>query len=72
MKYEIPLMLRQGSGSIVNTASNFGLVSSTGMPAYSASKHGVLGVSKAAALEYASSRDSGQRGMSRADQDTAE
>lgn len=53
MKYEIPLMLRQGSGSIVNTASNFGLVSSTGMPAYSASKHGVLGVSKAAALEYA-------------------
>jgi NAD(P)-dependent dehydrogenase (short-subunit alcohol dehydrogenase family) len=54
MKYEIPLMLRQGGGAIVNTASNFGLVSSAGMPAYSASKHGVLGVSKAAALEYAS------------------
>ena len=53
MKYEVPLMLRQGGGSIVNTASNFGLVSSAGMPAYSASKHGVLGVSKAAALEYA-------------------
>ena len=54
MKYEIPLMLRQGGGAIVNTASNFGLVGSAGMPAYSASKHGVLGVSKAAALEYAS------------------
>jgi NAD(P)-dependent dehydrogenase (short-subunit alcohol dehydrogenase family) len=54
MKYEIPLMLRQGGGAIVNTASNFGLVGSVGMPAYSASKHGVLGVSKAAALEYAS------------------
>lgn len=54
MKYEIPLMLHQGGGAIVNTASNFGLVSSAGMPAYSASKHGVLGVSKAAALEYAS------------------
>ena len=54
MKYEIPLMLRQGGGAIVNTASNFGLVGSVGMPAYSASKHGVLGVSKTAALEYAS------------------
>lgn len=53
MKYEIPLMLRTGGGAIVNTSSNFGLVSSAGMPAYSASKHGILGVSKAAALEYA-------------------
>jgi NAD(P)-dependent dehydrogenase (short-subunit alcohol dehydrogenase family) len=54
MKYEIPLMLRQGGGAIVNTASNFGLVGSAGMPAYAASKHGVVGVSKVAALEYAS------------------
>ena len=53
MKYEIPYMLRQGGGTIVNTASNFGLVGSAGMPAYAASKHGVLGVTKVAALEYA-------------------
>jgi len=53
MKHEIPLMLRQGGGAIVNTASNFGLVGSAGMPAYAASKHGVLGVTKVAALEYA-------------------
>jgi NAD(P)-dependent dehydrogenase (short-subunit alcohol dehydrogenase family) len=53
MKHEIPLMLRDGGGAIVNTASNFGLVGSAGMPAYAASKHGVLGVTKVAALEYA-------------------
>ena len=53
MKYEIPLMLRHGGGAIVNTASNFGLVGSAGMPAYAASKHGVVGVTKVAALEYA-------------------
>ncbi len=53
MKHEIPYMLRQGGGAIVNTASNFGLVGSSGMPAYAASKHGVLGLTKVAALEYA-------------------
>ena len=53
MKYEIPYMLQQRSGAIVNTASNFGLVGSIGMPAYAASKHGVLGLTKTAALEYA-------------------
>lgn len=55
MKHEIPHMLSQGGGAIVNTASNFGLVGSNGMPAYSASKHGVLGLTKTAALEYAKS-----------------
>ncbi len=55
MKHEIPHMLNQGWGTIVNTASNFGLVGSNGMPAYSASKHGVLGLTKTAALEYAKS-----------------
>ena len=55
MKHEIPHMLSQGGGVIVNTASNFGLVGSNGMPAYSASKHGVLGLTKTAALEYAKS-----------------
>lgn len=53
LKYEIEAMLRQGSGAIVNVASNFGLVGSRGMPAYSAAKHGVLGLTKTAALEYA-------------------
>jgi len=53
MKFEIDQMLRQGGGAIVNIASNFGLVGSPGRSAYSASKHGVIGLTKAAALEYA-------------------
>lgn len=53
MKYEIAQMLKQGAGAIVNNSSNFGLVGSVGMPAYSASKHGVIGLTKTAALEYA-------------------
>lgn len=52
LKYEIGQMLRQGGGAIVNVASNFGLVGSRGMPAYAASKHGVIGLTKRAALEY--------------------
>jgi NAD(P)-dependent dehydrogenase (short-subunit alcohol dehydrogenase family) len=55
MKYEIPHMLRQGGGSIVNTASLAGLVGARRMPAYVASKHGVAGLTKTAALEYAKS-----------------
>ena len=53
MKYEIPQMLSQGSGAIVNTASAAGLVGSRGISAYVASKHGVVGLTKTAALEYA-------------------
>jgi NAD(P)-dependent dehydrogenase (short-subunit alcohol dehydrogenase family) len=53
MKYEIPLMLKQGAGAIVNCASVAGLVGFQGIPAYTASKHGVVGLTKAAALEYA-------------------
>lgn len=54
MKYEIPEMLRHGGGAIVNTSSMFGLVGESGMmPAYTAAKHGVVGLTKAAALEYA-------------------
>jgi NAD(P)-dependent dehydrogenase (short-subunit alcohol dehydrogenase family) len=53
MKYEIPQMLKQGGGVIVNTASIAGLVGFEGLPAYNASKHGVVGLTKTAALEFA-------------------
>jgi NAD(P)-dependent dehydrogenase (short-subunit alcohol dehydrogenase family) len=53
MRYEIPQMLKQGSGAIVNTASIWGLVGAAGASAYVASKHGVVGLTRAAALEYA-------------------
>jgi NAD(P)-dependent dehydrogenase (short-subunit alcohol dehydrogenase family) len=53
MKYEIPKMLKSGGGSIVNTASVMGLVGEPGHPAYTASKHGVVGLTKASALFYA-------------------
>ena len=55
MKYEIPQMVQQGGGAIVNTASLAGLVGAKRMPAYVASKHGVAGLTKTAALEYAKS-----------------
>src|ERR671924_296650 len=53
MKYELAQMLGQGSGAIVNTASAAGLVGLPGNAAYVASKHGVVGLTKTAALEYA-------------------
>jgi NAD(P)-dependent dehydrogenase (short-subunit alcohol dehydrogenase family) len=53
MKAEIPQMLKQGGGSIVNTASIAGLVGFERLPAYNASKHGVIGLTRTAALEYA-------------------
>jgi len=53
MKYEIPRILEQGGGAIVNTSSGAGLIGFPGMCAYVAAKHGVIGLTKTAALEYA-------------------
>jgi NAD(P)-dependent dehydrogenase (short-subunit alcohol dehydrogenase family) len=55
MKYEIPVMLDQGRGAIVNLASIYGLVGAPNTAAYTASKHGVSGLTKVAALDYAKS-----------------
>jgi NAD(P)-dependent dehydrogenase (short-subunit alcohol dehydrogenase family) len=54
MKHEIPLILKHGGGgAIVNTSSGAGIIGIKGSPAYTAAKHGVLGLTKAAALDYA-------------------
>jgi len=55
MKYELPQMLKQGGGAIVNMASVAGLVGGTVGAAYFASKHGVVGLTKAPAIEYGQS-----------------
>jgi NAD(P)-dependent dehydrogenase (short-subunit alcohol dehydrogenase family) len=55
MKYEIKEMLKHHGGAIVNNASILGVVGFANASAYTAAKHGVLGLTKAAALEYASS-----------------
>lgn len=54
MKYEIQQMLAQGGGAIVNTSSIGGLLGFQGLTPYTASKHGVSGLTKNAALDYAS------------------
>lgn len=53
LKHEIPAMIAAGGGSIVNTASVAGLVANQGAPAYAAAKHGVVGLTRTAAAEYA-------------------
>ncbi len=52
LRHELGAMLRTGGGAIVNTASFSGLVAVPRIPAYVASKHGVVGLTKAAAVEY--------------------
>jgi len=53
LKHEIPAMLKNGGGAIVNTTSGLGLVGAVGVPIYVASKHAVEGLTKSVALEYA-------------------
>lgn len=53
MKYEIPAMLKNGEGSIINVSSILGTVGFANAPAYTAAKHGLIGLTKTAALEYA-------------------
>jgi NAD(P)-dependent dehydrogenase (short-subunit alcohol dehydrogenase family) len=52
MKYQIPQMLKQNGGAIVNISSILGKVSFAGAPAYVAAKHGLIGLTKTAALDY--------------------
>ncbi|HEV2326593.1 MAG TPA: SDR family oxidoreductase [Terracidiphilus sp.] len=54
LKYELLQMRRQGSGAIVNNSSIGGLIGLPGRAIYHASKHGVIGLTKSAAMEYAS------------------
>jgi NAD(P)-dependent dehydrogenase (short-subunit alcohol dehydrogenase family) len=54
MKYEIQHMLKAGGGAIVNNASIAGMIAEPGMSPYVAAKHAVIGLTKAAAVEYAS------------------
>jgi NAD(P)-dependent dehydrogenase (short-subunit alcohol dehydrogenase family) len=53
MKYELPLMVKQGKGAIVNMSSILGKVGFATAPAYVAAKHGLIGLTQTAALEYA-------------------
>jgi NAD(P)-dependent dehydrogenase (short-subunit alcohol dehydrogenase family) len=53
LKHEVPAMLANGGGAIVNTASIMGVVATATNPAYAASKHGVIGLTKSFALAYA-------------------
>ncbi len=59
LRHVLPVMIAQKSGAVVNTASVAGLVATPGMPAYVASKHAVIGITKTAAGEFARAWASG-------------
>lgn len=61
MKYEIPAMVDSGGGAIVNMSSTAGQQAVGGMAAYVSTKHGLEGLTKVAALDYAGARHPGQR-----------
>ena len=65
MRHVLPEMLKQGSGTVVNTASVAGLFGGPGMPAYVASKHGVLGPDQGRVLRRRAAWHPRQRGVSR-------
>ena len=65
MKYEIRQMLTHGGGAIVNIASTNSIRPQPHQSAYTASKHGVLGMTKNAAIDYAAARDPDQRHLPR-------
>ena len=67
MKYELRQMERQGSGAIVNNASVGALTGNPGIGSYIASKHGVVGLTRTAALEYVKQRHPRERGQPRPD-----
>jgi len=52
MKYQIPQMVKQGGGVIINMAGNWGLVGAANFSTYCAAAHGIMGLTKSAALEY--------------------
>ena len=72
MKYEVPEMLKHGGGAIGNTSSIAGLVAVVGQPVYIASKHGVIGLMRATALEHAQRGHPGQCGVSGLYRDAAD
>jgi len=53
LKYELEIMLKQGAGAIVNMASILGQVGTAGSPGYVTAKHGMIGLTQTAAIEYA-------------------
>lgn len=53
LKYEIPAIIKSGGGAIVNMSSGNGVVGLAGLAAYTAAKHGILGLTRSAALEFA-------------------
>ena len=65
MRHVLPVMLKQGGGTVVNTASVAGLFGGPGMPAYVASKHGVLGLTKVASSRCRAAWHQGKRGLPR-------